>query len=183
MPVPRDTRALGILYFVAGAMRDLRRILGIREKVGAETVDRALDELTARGVEEILADEDLQQEEIERVLMALGKPKAEAENVAELIIELIELERKQRAVRVDRKDGRQTVRSRAVDSLMRLLDLMDAEAPKAHIAYERSVAKEWIAKLDPTEANALLRKWPRAARALERDEEPKHPKQDREKPN
>lgn len=79
--------------------------------------------------------------------------------------------------------GAEYWRERASKSLSTLITLTDVKAPPSVIEQTREMVRQRMAKLEPGDAAAVLRAWPRAARLLEKEEAPEGPTRDDEKPN
>lgn len=74
-------------------------------------------------------------------------------------------------------------RERLSRSLSALITVTDVKAPPSIIEQTRETVRKRMAKLEPSDAAAVLRAWPRAARLLGKAEAPKVPARDDEKPN
>jgi hypothetical protein len=74
-------------------------------------------------------------------------------------------------------------RARLASCLARLVRLTELDAPAIILEHEHKLAHSTMAKLDPSDAQAVLRAWPRAARLLERAAGEASPKRGSAKPN
>jgi hypothetical protein len=84
----------------------------------------------------------------------------------------------------EEEPGPEYWRESLAKSLARLVRLTDLRAPIEILQHERRLARERIAKLEPSDAEAVLSAWPRAARLLARHSAASpDPKCGSEKPN
>jgi hypothetical protein len=74
-------------------------------------------------------------------------------------------------------------RASLAKSLSHIVRFVELRAPQPLIDQAMETARSRMAKLEPGDAEAVLRAWPRAARLLSRDWERAHPKPGRERPN
>ncbi len=74
-------------------------------------------------------------------------------------------------------------REKLSKSLSTLITLTEVKAPPSIIEQTRETVRQRMTKLEPGDAAAVLRAWPRAARLLEEVETAKGPPRDDEKPN
>jgi hypothetical protein len=68
---------------------------------------------------------------------------------------------------VDSDDSPEQLREYLANSLSRLEQLTDLNAADVIIEHERQVAHDLIAKLEPSDVDAVLRAWPRGAKLLQ----------------